>query len=285
MKRFSMITMFAILAMIFTTSIVRAEVAPPLLDIYDNEVHKLVTQTENLLLQFGAKAGFPETRPAGMQNASYEELYKLAALRALQAKQLFENSLKKFKFPMKLELGAKYFQKRLEIGANPFESKNGNGKVFKFLCEDFATACDMGLEELRLWKYPEFMAFDNIWFKNIQNAFIPVKAKMLKVEIPAQIDPEAACETWRNAASALMAAGNEAGIASTKVGSGGLANFPAWRLKYAIKYFKAAAKAAVITNWHSHNSDANFWLKACEDLQKEVNQLNLEMEAFLELMQ
>ncbi len=270
--------------LLFTAGIANAQAGMTYGTVYDAPIEKSVKQLTGLLSPFSAKNGFPQQRPQGLEKLSYEELYKVAASKSKIGNEILTAMLEKFRFPVRLELGAKYFQKRLEIGSQLYSEKSGNEKVFAFLCRDFAEACDKGLEELKYWAYPEGLVFDNIWFKNIQTGFIPVKEKMAKVSIPSNINPETARETWKNAASALMSAGSAAGLASTKVGSGGLANFPAWRLKYCIKYFKAAAKAAVVKSWHSRNCSTKYWMKACDKLRSDIDQINIDMEKFLSKM-
>lgn len=285
MQKISIAIGLILSVLLLTGSVLRAEVDVPWGMIHESAISKSIIELKEMLLPFGAQAGFPDTRPAGLENASYEELYKAAAARSKEGSQLYAEMIRKFHFPTRIELGAKYFMKRLEIGSQLYPEKTGNEKVFEFLCRDFAAACDLGFEELRFWGIAEgIYMFDNIWFKNIQEGFVPVKLKMLKAEVPQQVAPADAREIWKQAASALMAAGNEAGIASTKVGSMGFAAFPAWRLKYAIKYFKAASKAAVVDLWHSRNTDPNFWVKACDKLRQDITEINGEMDAFLAIM-
>jgi hypothetical protein len=271
--------------LLLTAGIANAQAGLTYGTIYDAPIEKSVKKLNGLLSPFSAKAGFPQKRTPGQEKLSYEELYKIAASKSKIGNEILTAMLEKYNFPIRLELGAKYFQKRLEIGSQLYSEKSGNERVFEFLCRDFAEACDKGLEELKYWSYSEGLNFDNIWFKNIQAGFIPVKEKMAKVSIPENIDPENAKEIWKEAASALMSAGSAAGLASTKVGSGGLANFPAWRLKYCIKYFKVAAKAAVVKSWHSRNCSTKYWIKACNKLRKDVDQINADMEKFLAKMQ
>ncbi len=284
MQKITVVTGLILLVLLFTGSTLRADIDLAQATIYENAIASSIAQLKTLLLPFGAQSGFPDVKPAGLETASYEELYKAAAARSAEGSRVLADMVSKFRFPVRIELSAKYFMKRLEIGAQLYPEKAGNEKVFEFLCRDFATACDNGFEELRFWGIQELLAFDNIWFKNIQAGFEPVKIKMLAAVLPEQITPENAKEAWSRAASALVAAGNEAGIASTKVGSTGFVGFPAWRLQFAIKYFKAAGKAAVIDLWHSRTTDSAVWVKGCEKLRKDIEGLNNEMDTFLSLM-
>jgi len=45
-------------------------------------------------------------------------------------------------------------------------------------------------------------------------------------------------------------------------------------LKYAVKYFKAASKAAVSNNWHSRESDSEYWKQAVIKLKKAIEPLS-----------
>ncbi len=247
----------------------------------EDAVAKCAAEIRALLLPFGAKAGFPEVRPKGLENASFQELYKAAARRSADGSRVMADFVNSNKLPTGVEFSARYFMKRLEIAAHEYADQSGNEKIFEFLCKDFATACDKGFEELRFWAVPEMLVFDNIWHKNIQEGFIPVKEKLSLVKMPSAISPNQARETWKNAAQALSEVGNAAGIASTKVGAGGLIGMPAWRLRLAIKYFKATCKAAVVEMWNSRSSDANVWLQACKKLGKEIEIINAEMTNFL----
>lgn len=245
-------------------------------------VMKCDAQLKALLLPFGTKAGFPGTKPQGLENASYEKLYKTAAGSAAQGSMIIEKFIQTTKnMPYSLEFSSRYFMKRLQIAAYEYSDLSGNEKAFQHLCHEFAADCDRGFEELRFWAISEMLVFDNIWFKNIQEAFVPVKAKMEQAVIPDVVDPSQARETWKTAANALMEAGNAAGIASTKVGVGGLIGMPAWRLRLAIKYFKAAAKEAVVDMWHAKATDPQVWLQACNTLRKKIEIINTEMANFL----
>lgn len=248
----------------------------------EDAVAKCVTQIRALLLPFGAKAGFPETKPHGLENASYQKLYRAAARSASQGSRIMSEFVENNKnIPYSLEFSARYFMKRLEIAAHEYADMSGNEKVFHHLCREFAADCDRGFEELRFWAVPEMLVIENIWFKNIQAAFVPVKAKLEKAVMPESIAPAEAREVWKQTAAALSEAGNAAGIASTKVGAGGLIGMPAWRLRLAIKYFKASCKAAVIQMWHSSETDTKVWSQACNKLREEIAIINTEINNFL----
>lgn len=273
---------FAFIALSLVTA--EAQIDLKQAQVYEDEIARAVVQLKTLLLPFGAKAGFPNARPAGHEKASYEELYQAAATRSLEGSRFLTDMLKKMTFPLRIELSTRYFIKRLDIASHLYPEHKGNERVFEFLCRDFAAACDQGFEHVRFWGLPEMLVFDNIWFKNVQEGFIPVQKKMALAVLPPEIDPAQARDIWKQAANALVVAGNEAGIASTKVGCMGFAAFPAWRLKYSILYFKAAAKAAVVEHWQSRNSDTRYWLKACEQLRSDISRLNSEIDAFLAAM-
>jgi hypothetical protein len=247
----------------------------------ENAVASCTAEIRELLLPFGAKAGFPEVRPQGLENASYHELYKTAARRSAEGSRVMAEFINSNKLPTGVEFSARYFMKRLEIASHEYADQSGNEKVFEFLCKDFAAAADKGFAELRLWTVPEMLPLDNIWHKHIQEGFVPVKEKLALVKMPSTIQPDQAREIWKNAAQALSEVGNAAGIASTKVGVGGLIGMPAWRLRLSIKYFKAACKAAVVEMWNSRSSDPDVWLQACKKLRQDIEIINTEINNFL----
>ncbi len=283
-KRVAM-AFIAVALLVLTCSMAYAQQADPWNTLYEKPIGDAATKVRELLMPFSAKAGFPDTRPAGLENATYEELYNAAAAASKKGSEIFAGVVKIFTPNIRWYLSPKYFQKRLEIGAQLYPERKGHEKAFEFLCRDFAAAADRGFEELRYWALPEGMVIDMIWFKAIQEGFMPVKAKMAQAVMPENIAPAKAKALWKKTAETLVEAGNEAGIASTKVGSMGFAAFPAWRLKNGIKYFKAAAKAAVVDKWHLRNNDPVFWVKACKQLKTDIAVINAEMEEFLALMQ
>lgn len=284
MKKRLSVALMAITLFMLTCSICYAQPADPWNTLYEKPISDTAKKIKELLLPFSAQAGFPDTRPAGLENASYEELYKAAAAASKEGSKIFADLVKFFGANIRWNLSPKYFQKRLEIGAQLYPENSGKENIFEFLCRDFAAAADKGFEELRYWAVPEGMVLDLVWFKAIQEGFVPVKEKMARAVVPDNIVPANARRIWKETAAALIDAGNQAGIASTKVGSMGFAAFPAWRLKYGIKYFKAAAKAAVIDKWHSRSSDPEFWMKACARLKSDIAAINAEMDEFLAVM-
>lgn len=252
-------------------------------NFFEDVISETVTEVKELLLPFGAKAGFPDKRPKGLESATYEELYHAAAIRSKIGSELFRKLIEKNDFPWRIEYSARYFMKRLQIASYLYPEMRGNEKVFKHLCHDFAKACDRGFDELRKWGIRKTLASDIMWFKNIQSGFEPVKKAMSQATIPDYVAPAEARDTWRKAATALIEAGNAAGMASTRVGSGGLAAFPAWRLRLGMKYFKAAARDATVNMWHSRETCGQVWLNACERLRKDIDRINAEISNFLEL--
>ena len=94
---------------------------------------------------------------------------------------------------------------------------------------------------MKLWASAEpIWTGDMLWAKTIREGLERVKSML--PTFPQKIGEAEAREIWRELASKAVKAGNEAGMVSTRVGG---FDFPAWRLKFAVKYFKAAAKAAV----------------------------------------
>lgn len=283
MKKYLILVL--LLGALFTTAISQAVDLKEAQKIQD-AVIKCDTQLKALLLPFGAKAGFPETKPKGLESASYEKLYKTAASTAAQGSKVIAMFLQTTKnLPYSLEFSSKYFMKRLEIASHEYSDFSGNEKAFKHLCNGFASDCDRGFEELRFWALSEMLVFDNVWFKNIQKAFIPVNEKLAKATMPESVTSSQAREIWKETAVALTEVGNAAGIASTKVGVGGLIGMPAYRLRLAIKYFKASCKAAVVEMWHSQTTDEKAWLEACDKLRKDIKLINAEIDNFLTIYQ
>jgi len=282
MKR-QFVWLFVVLALLLSANVQANELSDVLkkAQVVENAVAKCAAEIRALLLPFGAKAGFPNVRPQGLENASFQELYRAAANKAAEGSRIMANFVNSNKLPTGVEFSARYFMKRLEIASHQFADQSGNEKVFEFLCKDFASACDKGFEELRFWAVPEMLPLDKIWNKHIQDGFVPVKEKLQLIKMPVTISPDRARAVWKKAAQGLSEVGNAAGIASTKVGAGGLIGIPAWRLRLAIKYFKAACKAATVEMWNSRSSDPQVWLKACKKLRKDIEVINAEINNFL----
>ncbi|MDD3148854.1 MAG: hypothetical protein PHD82_16290, partial [Candidatus Riflebacteria bacterium] len=189
--------------------------------------------------------------------------------------------LEKNKLPVKVRLGAMYFRKRFVMGTAIYPQADESDKVHEFQCRTFANDCKNGLNEMRFWQTAEpVWSGDMVWNKNATAGLENVK-EMLPV-FPAEIDDNNAREFWRYAADMAVKAGNEAGMAATRIGD---FNFPSWRLKFAVKYFKAATKAAVSGSWHARQTDAEYWQQACLKLKKAIEPLSAEIDELLESLE
>lgn len=277
MQKFAIAVGLILSVLLLTGSNLHAEVDVPWAWIQQEAISKTVGEVTQLLSPAGAKAGFPDKRPAKLENKSFEALYRYAANLSEKGRGIFAEMIGKNRFPVKVDLGARYFLKRLEIGAREYAEKTGNERVHEFLCRDFASACDIGLAEMQLWASPEAVfTMEYLWYDRVREGLDRVKAKMPM--IPEGIAPAGAREIWRKAASALVSAGNEAGMTASQIGG---FQFPAWRLHFAVKYFKAASKAAVVNLWYSDNADSAFWVDACSRLRNDVSRLTSEIDTLL----
>lgn len=245
--------------------------------IHQSAIEKAEQQIKTLLDPFSAENGFPGKRPVALAGKSWEATYKAAALAAEESRRIMTELIGKSKFPVRIRLGAQYFEKRLAIGAKLFPQFAGNERAHELFCRDFAKACAEGLLELRFWRSAEpIMTFDMLWAKNIREGLPRVLA--LLPTMPENVPADQAQKIWRDAAKAALAAANEAGMTAAKVGG---FDFPAWRLKYCVKYFKAALREVIVGQWDVPRNANIDWVKSCEQLRTRVAALPAEMDELL----
>lgn len=277
MQKFAITIGLLLSVLLLTGSALYAEIDIPWQMIHQTAIDKTVSQINAMLGPVGKNQGFPDKKPAKIKTGNYEQLYYHAAELSEKAGRKMAELLQQHRFPIKIELGARYFLKRFEIGAREFNEKSGNERIFEFLCRDFASACDIGLDELRRWASPESIyTMEHFWHKNIREGLTQVQSRLPL--IPTEIAAEEAQQIWRQSASALIRATNEAGMVASKVGA---FDFPAYRLHFAVKYFKAAGKAAVVANWYNRQDDPEFWVAACTQLRKEIAHISAEINSLL----
>lgn len=276
MKIFAKLLVLTVFVL-FTGVAARAEVDVPWQWIHQQQIDKAVEQCRQLLAPFSAEAGFPGTLPEELKGKSWQEIrIKLAQNCSKSAKIMLE-LVDKYKLPVRLRLGAMYFRKRFILGTHIYPHKTETDRVHEFQCRDFAGACDIGLKEMKFWASAEpIWTGDMLWAKTIREGLERVKSML--PTFPQKIGEAEAREIWRELASKAVKAGNEAGMVSTRVGG---FDFPAWRLKFAVKYFKAAAKAAVAGSWYARETDPLYWQQACIKLQKAVEPLAGEIDELL----
>ncbi|HNV71906.1 MAG TPA: hypothetical protein PKO06_19535, partial [Candidatus Ozemobacteraceae bacterium] len=129
----------------------------------------------------------------------------------------------------------------------------------------------------KLFVYPEpMLSTDMLYVPKVREGLL--RAKNLLPIVPAAVTPEQAETIWREMARLVAKAGNDVGMTARMVGYW---DFPAWKLRFAVKYFQVAAKVAVDSEWEKTGGDAQVWQKACEKLGERVNQLKTEIDEFL----
>ncbi len=258
------------------TAVNKADAFWPML--HQQEIDKAVAQCREIIAPFSSEAGFPDILPEELRGKDWETIRRKVAESCFKCSRIMLELIEKCKFPIKLRLGAMYFRKRFVMGTSIYPNKTESDKIHEFQCRSFADECTVGLNEMRSWKTAEpVWTGDIVWVKNANEGLARVK-EMLPV-FPAEIDASQAKEFWRQAADKAIKAGNEAGMTASRIGD--VINFPSWRLKYAVKYFKAACKAAVSDSWHSRESDPEYWKQACIKLKKAIEPLSAEIDELL----
>ncbi len=266
-----------VLALIVGAGIARAEVDVPWAWIHQNEIEKACNQATELLSPFSAENGFPKKRPAQLDGKSWQIVYKAAAETAGKAGKIIDDMSVKMQLPVRLRLGATYFAKRMQMGSRIPAGLDGNERAYEFLCREFADNCKDGLLELRFWRSAEpIMNFDMLWAKPIREGLGRVRTML--PTLSAEVAPAQAHDAWKAAAKQLAIAANEAGMAASRVGG---FDFPAWRLKYATKSFKATLKSAVVEYWDRPNMTPVEWVKAYASLYKTVTDTRVQIDEFL----
>jgi len=238
------------------------------------QLDKAVATCRQILVPFSASAGFPDKLPVEWKEKSWREIRIKLAQSSSQCSRIIGEFALKPGLPVKTRLGALYFKKRFVLGTHVYPRKTETDRVDEFECRSFAKACDDGIREMLEWAEPERrQSGDTGWVKGVKAGLLRVKAML--PEIPANFDDNVVRNEWRELAAKVVKAGDQAGMLSTQVGGFRL---PAWRLKYAVKYFKAAAKAAVVNSWHARDTDPLYWQQACLRLKKDVEPLSGEID-------
>lgn len=277
MKTFLKLTITLVAFFLIGATSARAEVDIPWQLVHQQAMEKAVERCREIIGPFSAEAGFPEQLPPALIGKSWAEIRVKVAQACFKCSKIFEELLEKQKFPVRIRLGAKYFRKRFILGTHIYPQKTESSRVHEFQCRDFANSCKIGLDEMKYWVTPEpIWTGDIVWAKNAREGLTRVKSMLPAI-------PEAAAEDarniWQNAARAAIYAGNEAGMTASKVGG---FDFPAWRLKFAVKYFKAATKEAVAGSWYSRETDPEYWQQACVKLRQSLEPLAAEIDELLE---
>jgi len=258
------------------TAVNKADAHWPML--HQQEIDKAVAQCREIISPFSSESRFPDILPEELRGKDWATIRRKVAESCFKCSRIMLELIEKCKFPIKLRLGAMYFRKRFVMGTSIYPNKTESDKVHEFQCRSFADECTVGLNEMRYWKTAEpVWTGDIVWVKNANEGLARVKA-MLPV-FPDEIAADGARAFWRQAADKAIKAGNEAGMTASRVGD--VINFPSWRLKFAVKYFKAACKAAVSGSWHARESDPEYWKQTCIKLKKAIEPLSTEIDELL----
>ncbi len=254
---------------------IAAEVDVPWQMLQQKEIEKAVEQCRDIISPFSAESGFPEYLPEELRGKDWATIRRKVAEACFKCSRIMLELVEKNKLPIKQRLSAMYFRKRFVMGTSIYPHKNESDKVHEFQCRSFASDCETGLKEMKYWKAAEpLWSGDIVWVKNATEGL--TKVKEMLPEFPDQIDN--AREFWRQAADKAVKAGNEAGMTASRIGD---FNFPSWRLKFAVKYFKAATRAAVSSHWHSRETNPEYWAQACLKLKKAIEPLRGEIDEML----
>lgn len=255
-----------------------SEIDVPWAMLHQQAIEKAVAQIREIMLPYSSESGFPEILPQELRGKDWGTIRRKVAEECFKCSRIMLAMIEKNKLDVKLRLGAMYFRKRFVMGTAIYPHRNESDKVHEFQCRSFATECEAGLNEMRYWKTAEpIWTGDVVWVKNATEGLTRVK-ELLPV-FPGEISDTEAREVWRQAAEQAVKASNEAGMAASRIGD--VINFPSWRLKYAVKYFKAATKAAVSDAWHSRESDPEYWKQACIKLKQAIEPLSAEIDELL----
>lgn len=243
-------------------------------------IEEAVEQCRQILSPFSAEAGFPDNLPPELIGKTWEEIRVKVAEACFKCSRIFKEMIEKQRFPVRIRLGAKYFQKRFVLGTHIYPHQTASSRVHEFQCRDFAKACEIGLREMKYWAAPEpVWTGDMVWAKNAREGLNRVKS-MLPL-VPERIADAEAKSVWQKCARELVFAGNEAGMTASRIGG---FDFPAWRLKFAVKYFKAHAKAAVAGSWYARESAPLYWQQACIKLRAAVEPVKSELDELLQTL-
>ncbi len=160
---------------------------------------------------------------------------------------------------------------RLRLGALYFEKEFGRATRIKIPAEysAFVEFCDKILKEMKLWAVPEpTWSYDHVWAGKARSGLERVKGML--PDLKNGHSGTDARKNFEETAAITINAGKEAEMVANRVGSFG---FPAWQLKFAVKYFMAAAFSAVSETPEYNRNNLNDWQQAYARLQKAVEPL------------
>jgi len=261
-----------LVGLLFAAAPGRAEVDIPWQWIHQQGIDETVKKLDALLGPFRASAGFPD-----LAGKDWATVYRRATAASGEAAALMDQLIAKMRFPLKIELGARYLRARFAIGSRYQLGVAHTEEANEFLCREFGRLCDLGFKEIQLWASAEpIFTMENLWTRTIVDGL--GRARAMLPTLPATVPPAQAREIWRKAATAAVAASNEIGLTASRVGG---FQFPAWRLRYAVKYFKAAIKDAVIDWWDATPRDPAAWVTACDRLRACVEGLPAGFDALI----
>jgi len=171
--------------------------------------------------------------------------------------------------PVRLRLGAMYFEKEFMLAARAkFHEKFGN----------FAEFRDNILSEMKLWAIAEpTWSYDHVWTGKARSGLERLKG-MLPDFKKAHAGTDAR-KNYEETVAMTVSAGKEAEMLADRVGS---FSFPAWQLKFAVKFFMAAAISAVSEAQEGDKNNLNDWQQADVRLRKAAEALAGQIDELLD---
>lgn len=211
-------------------------------------IEKAVEQCSQIIGQFGSRAKAAKESVSG------------AVKSCTDCATIMRELAEKKRLSVRLRLGARYFEKEF-----------GRATRIKLPAEygAFVEFCDNILKEMKLWAVPEpTWSYDHVWAGKARSGLERVKGLLpgLKKE-HSGLD---ARKNYEETAALTISAGKEAEMVADRVGSFG---FPAWQLKFAVRYFMAATFSAVSETQESSKGNLNDWQQADARLRKAVEPL------------
>lgn len=222
-------------------------------------IEKAVEQCSQIIRQFGAMG---KTR---------NESNSVAVKSCTECAMIMQELAQKSRLPLRLRLGTLYFEKEFMLAAKvkiPAEYSN------------FAEFCDNILKEMKIWAVAEpTWSYDHVWTGEARSGLERVKSmlpdfKNDHLEIDAR-------KSYEETAARTTSAGKEAEMVANQVGS---FSFPAWQLKFAVKYFMAAAISAVSGTQESSKNNLNDWKQANARLREAVEPLAGQIDELLDTL-
>lgn len=173
--------------------------------------------------------------------------------------------------PVRLRLGAMYFEKEFMLAARmKIPEKYGNFVEFR----------DDILSEMKLWAVAEpAWSYDHVWTGKTRSGLERIKS-MLPDFKKAHAGTDAR-KNYEETAARTVSAGKEAEMLADRVGS---FSFPAWQLKFAVRYFMAAAICAVSETQEGERNNLSDWQQADARLRKAVEPIAGQIDELLETL-